>query len=184
MRHTSSVVPSRLFSMTEYLISNARIVNEGQQSEGDVLVRDGRIAQIGNAITAPAQARVIDAAGRVLLPGMIDSHVHCREPGLTHKADIASESRAMVAGGITSFMDMPNVQPPTTDNAALPAKQTLAERRAMANYGFHLGATNDTIEAIKALDPQTTPGIKVFMGASTGRMLVDDEAALDAIFAS
>ena len=170
--------------MTDYLISNARIVNEGRQFEGDVLVRNGRIEQIGGAIGAPDHTEVIDANGRTLLPGMIDSHVHCREPGLTHKADIASESRAMVAGGITSFMDMPNVQPPTTDNDALAAKQTLAEGRAMANYGFHLGATNDNIEAIKALDPQTTPGIKVFMGASTGRMLVDDEAALDAIFAS
>src|SRR5699024_6277988 len=170
--------------MINYLITNARIVNEGRQTESDLLVQNGRIEQLGAGIKAPANAEVLDAAGRVLLPGMIDSHVHCREPGLTHKADMASESAAAVAGGVTSIIDMPNVQPPTTDHAAIVAKHELARGRASTNYGFHFGATNDNIEAIKALDTSLVAAIKVFMGASTGRMLVDDEATLDQLFAN
>lgn len=168
--------------MTDYLIANARIVNEGQRSEADVLIRNGRIDRIAPAIDAPANVEVIDAAGHFLLPGMIDDQVHFREPGLTAKADLASESRAAVAGGITSFMDMPNVKPATIDNAALRAKHDLARGRCAANYGFHFGATNDNLEDIKRLDTALAAGVKIFMGASTGKMLVDDDTALNAIF--
>ncbi len=123
--------------MTDFLlISNARIVNDGRTVEGDVLVRNGRIEQVAGGIRAPARARVLDAAGRWLLPGMIDDQVHFREPGLTHKGDIATESAAAVAGGVTSFMDMPNVLPQTTTREALAAKYALAAGRARAHYAF------------------------------------------------
>jgi len=163
------------------LITNARMVNEGRVTEGDLLAVDGRIAKIGSAISAP-DATVIDAAGRVLMPGMIDDQVHFREPGLTHKADIATESRAALAGGITSFMEMPNTRPQTVTLAALEDKFTLARGRAWGNYAFYLGATNDNIDEIRRLAPNQTCGIKVFMGASTGNMLVDDPATLERIF--
>lgn len=168
--------------MTDYLITQATLVNEGQRRQADVLIQNGRIAQIASSINAPAGAEVIDAAGQYLLPGMIDDQVHFREPGLTDKADLASESRAAVAGGITSFMDMPNVKPPTIDHEAMVAKHALAKGRCAANYGFHFGATNDNIEQIKRLDTSLSAGVKIFMGASTGKMLVDDDAALEAIF--
>ncbi|MET0231639.1 MAG: dihydroorotase, partial [Rhodanobacteraceae bacterium] len=169
--------------MTDWLITNAEIVNEGRREIGDVSIRDGRIVKIGNALTAPASAKVLDAGGRWLLPGMIDDQVHFREPGLTQKADIESESRACVAGGITSYMEMPNTKPPATDHAALEWKYTRASEVSRVNYAFYFGATNDNLEAIRTLDRLATPGIKVFMGASTGNMLVDDPAVLDAIFA-
>ncbi len=166
-----------------YLIKNARLVNEGQRREGDLLIRDGRIAKIGGEITAAAGDRVLDAAGRMLMPGMIDDQVHFREPGLTYKADIASESRAALAGGITSFMEMPNTKPQTVTIQALEDKFALAAGRSYGNYAFYLGATNDNLEELRALEPGRTCGIKVFMGASTGNMLVDDEAVLERIFA-
>ena len=168
--------------MTDWLIINAEIVNEGRRMRGDVSIRDGRIHNIGRSLTASANARVLDANGRWLLPGMIDDQVHFREPGLTHKADIESESRACLAGGITSYMEMPNTRPPATNRAALEAKYARAAEVSRVNYAFYLGATNDNIEDIRALDPKSAPGIKVFMGASTGNMLVDDPAILDAIF--
>src|SRR5690606_4242242 len=145
-------------------------------------IRGGRIDEIGTGLSARADERVYDAAGRWLLPGMIDDQVHLREPGLTWKADIESESRACIAGGITSFMEMPNTRPPATDHAALEAKYARAAEASRANYAFYLGATNDNLEAIRTLDPKAAPGIKVFMGASTGNMLVDDPDTLDAIF--
>lgn len=163
------------------LITNARMVNEGQVREGDLLVVDGRIAQIGGAISAPG-AEVLDAAGQVLMPGMIDSQVHFREPGVTHKADIATESRAAIAGGITSFMEMPNTKPQTVTLDALEAKFALAAGRAWGNFAFYLGATNDNLDEIRRLGANQTCGVKVFMGASTGNMLVDDPATLDHIF--
>ena len=163
------------------LITNARMVNEGQVREGDLLVVDGRIAQIGGAISAPG-AEVLDAAGQVLMPGMIDSQVHFREPGVTHKADIATESRAAIAGGITSFMEMPNTKPQTVTLDALEAKFALAAGRAWGNFAFYLGATNDNLDEIRRLGANQTCGVKVFMGASTGNMLVDDPATLDNIF--
>jgi dihydroorotase len=164
------------------LIVNARLVNEGKEAQGDLRIANGRIAAIAPQLAARDGETVVDAAGRRLLPGMIDDQVHFREPGLTHKGDIASESAAAVAGGLTSFMDMPNTNPPTLDAAALQAKYAVAGGRAWGNYGFYLGASNDNLAAIQTLDPKTAPGIKVFMGASTGNMLVDDPQTLDAIF--
>ena len=164
------------------LIVNARLVNEGREFDGDLRIRDGRIAEIGSGLAAGRDETVVDAAGRRLLPGMIDDQVHFREPGLEYKADMAIESAAAVAGGLTSFMDMPKTNPPTLDSAALEDKYRRAAGRVWGNHGFYLGASNDNIEAIRALDPLTAPGIKVFMGASTGNMLVDDPETLDAIF--
>lgn len=168
--------------MPSTLIVNARLVNEGREFDADLRIEDGRIAKIDAKIDARPEERVIEAGGRWLLPGMIDDQVHFREPGLTHKGDIASESAAAVAGGLTSFMDMPNTNPPTLDSAALEAKYALAKGRAWGNHGFYHGASNDNLEAIRALDPKAAPGIKVFMGASTGNMLVDNPETLDAIF--
>jgi len=168
--------------MSDWLITNAEIINEGRRIQGDVSIRDGRIDKIGSSLTARASDRVLDARGRWLLPGMIDDQVHFREPGLTHKADIASESRACLAGGITSYMEMPNTKPPATDRVALEAKYARAAEVSRVNYSFYLGATNDNIEEIRRLDPLQAPGIKVFMGASTGNMLVDDPKTLDQIF--
>ena len=165
------------------LIVNARLVNEGREREGDLRIdAQGRIAAIGSGLPAQPGEKVVDAAGRWLLPGMIDDQVHFREPGLTHKGDIATESAAAVAGGLTSFMDMPNTNPPTLDAAALEAKYAAARGRAWGNHGFYLGASNDNLEAVRTLDPKSAPGIKVFMGASTGNMLVDDPDTLDGIF--
>jgi len=168
--------------MSETLIVNARLVNEGREFDGDLRIRDGRIAEIGSGLSAREGATVVDAAGRRLMPGMIDDQVHFREPGLEYKADMATESAAAVAGGLTSFMDMPNTTPPTLDAAALQDKYDRAAGRAWGNYGFYMGASNDNIEAIRAIDPLATPGVKVFMGASTGNMLVDNPETLDAIF--
>jgi dihydroorotase len=169
--------------MTRTLIRNARLVNEGRQFEADLRIgEDGRIERIAAQITPEPGETVVDATGRWLLPGMIDDQVHFREPGLTHKGDIATESAAAVAGGLTSFMDMPNTNPPTLDAAALQAKYDAAAGRAWGNYGFYMGASNNNLAAIQSLDPKTAPGIKVFMGASTGNMLVDNPETLDAIF--
>ncbi len=164
------------------VIRNARLVNEGEITVADVLLRGGRIEKIDAVISAPASAVVVDASARFLLPGMIDDQVHFREPGATHKADIYSESRAAIAGGVTSFMDMPNTRPTTTTTAELAWKYARAAKVAAANYGFYFGATNDNIDAIRSLDPKQTCGVKVFMGTSTGNMLVDDTTVLAAIF--
>ena len=164
------------------LICNAQVVNEGEIRSADVLIRGGRIESIGGQISAPAGAKTIDAQGLHLLPGMIDDQVHFREPGLTHKAGIWSESRAAIAGGITSFMEMPNTVPPTLTIEALEDKYTIAAEKSAANYAFYLGASNDNIDVIRSLDPNAAAGIKIFMGASTGNMLVDDEQVLAAIF--
>ena len=167
--------------MAKTLITNARLVNDGRTVEGDLLVDGERIARVGGEIAA-TDAVVVDARGLFLMPGMIDDQVHFREPGLTHKADLATESRAAVAGGITSFMDMPNTQPQTVTLEALEAKYGLAAGRAWGNYAFYLGATNDNIAEVRRLDRNQTCGVKVFMGASTGNMLVDDPAVLDVLF--
>ncbi len=167
--------------MSDMLIVNANVVNEGQIKTCDVLVKNGRIEAIGTGLSQ-GNALVLDAAGRYLLPGMIDDQVHFREPGLTHKADIASESRAAVAGGITSFMDMPNTVPNTLTSALLQEKKQIAAGRSTGNFAFYLGASNDNLESIKALNPKDACGIKVFMGASTGNMLVDDPEILEQIF--
>ncbi|WP_345335149.1 dihydroorotase [Ferrimonas pelagia] len=170
--------------MTSTLISNAEILNEGIRQTGDLLIENGRIAKIGGSITAPAGATVIDGTGKLLIPGMIDDQVHFREPGLTAKGSMATESRAAVAGGITSFMEMPNVNPQTTNIEALEAKYDRAAEVSVANYSFYLGATNDNLDVIKTLDPNAACGIKIFMGASTGNMLVDNKETLAGIFAN
>jgi dihydroorotase len=166
----------------ETLILNARLVNEGRITEGDLLIRKGRIAKIAPAITDAGNAAVIDARGRYLLPGMIDDQVHFREPGLTHKGGIRSESRAAAAGGITSFMEMPNTLPPTVTLDALEDKYVVAAEKSLVNYAFYLGATNDNLDVIRALQPGQAAGIKIFMGASTGNMLVDNQETLAGIF--
>jgi len=168
--------------MSNLLITNARLVNEGETKDADVLIRGERIESIGTGLQADESTRVLDAKGMYLLPGMIDDQVHFREPGLTNKGDLATESAAAVAGGITSFMDMPNVNPRTTTREALAGKFGLAADRCRANYNFYLGATNNNIEEIKALQVGESCGIKAFMGASTGDMLVDDPRALELLF--
>lgn len=168
--------------MRHLLISNARLVNEGEVRDTDVLIEGERIARIDSRIAAPDGAKVIDAAGKFLLPGMIDDQVHFREPGMTHKGDLATESAAAAAGGITSFMDMPNVNPQTTTREALADKYGIAEGRCTANYGFYFGATNGNIEEVKALQVGEACGIKAFMGASTGDMLVDNPEVLEKMF--
>jgi dihydroorotase len=168
-----------------YRIVNARIVNEGVVTEGDVTIANGRIAGINlPASTDGEVAEVIDAGGAYLLPGMIDDQVHFREPGFEYKATIETESRAAVAGGVTSYLEMPNCDPQTVTAEALADKHARAAARSMANYGFYLGATNDNLEAVKTVDRQLACGIKIFMGSSTGHMLVDDERTLDGIFAA
>jgi len=169
--------------MARTLIKNANVVNEGQILERDVLINGDRIELIGESIAAEGSDRVIDAEGQYLLPGMIDDQVHFREPGLTHKGDIATESAAAIAGGITSFMEMPNVDPLTVNLPELEAKYDRASGRSHANFAFYLGATNNNIEDIRSLQPGQACGVKVFMGASTGDMLVDDPQALELIFA-
>lgn len=164
------------------LITNAVLVNEGRRYTADLLIRGERIEKIAPQIAAPANTEVIDAKGRLLLPGMIDDQVHFREPGLTHKGDLATESAAAVAGGITSFMDMPNVNPQTITRAALAAKYQLAAGRAYANYAFYMGTTNDNLAELEALQKGEACAIKIFMGASTGNMLVDDPVVLEKIF--
>jgi dihydroorotase len=168
--------------VNKLFISNVRLVNEGEIRDVDVLVEGDRIARIDSSISAPEGAVVIDGGGKYLLPGMIDDQVHFREPGLTHKGDLATESAAAAAGGITSFMDMPNVNPLTTTREALADKYRIAADRCTGNYGFYLGATNSNIEEIKALQVGEACGIKAFMGASTGDMLVDDPDTLDKLF--
>jgi len=170
--------------MNNYLIKNARIVNEGKIIEGYVLVRNGIIKALGegNPEVDSDYTLTIDAEGHYLLPGVIDDQVHFREPGLTHKATINSESRAAVAGGVTSYMEMPNTKPQAVTIEELERKYTIAEEKSYANFSFYLGATNDNIDEILKLDPERNCGIKVFMGSSTGNMLVDDKAALEKIF--
>ncbi|BBB27007.1 dihydroorotase [Amphritea japonica] len=168
--------------MKTTLIKHARLFNEGEAFVADVRICGQRIDQIAAEISATGNDHIIEAEGCWLLPGMIDDQVHFREPGMTHKGTIASESRAAVAGGITSFMEMPNVDPSTTTLAALEQKYQLAERHSVANYAFYLGATLDNLEEIKRLDPSQHCGVKVFMGASTGDLLVEAPAVLEAIF--
>ena len=168
--------------MTSTLIVNARLVNEGREFDGDLRFSGGLIEEIGSGLSARAGETVIDANGRRLLPGMIDDQVHFREPGMEYKADMAIESASAVAGGLTSFMDMPNTNPPTLNREALEDKYPRAEGRCRANYGFYMGASNDNLADVRAIDPLATPGLKVFMGASTGNMLVDNPETLDAIF--
>ena len=167
-----------------YYITNASVVNEGEIFTADVFVSDGKIARIvreGDRFE-PENAQIIDARGKYLIPGVIDEHVHFREPGLTAKADIYSESRAAVAGGVTSYMEMPNTVPQTTTQAQLQEKFDLAAEKSLANYSFYIGATNDNLDEIVKTDSTKVCGVKLFMGSSTGNMLVDKESVLETLF--
>lgn len=167
--------------MSTILIKAANIVNEGQIFTSDLLIKNGRIEKIASNIDTTADLE-INAEGLHLLPGMIDDQVHFREPGLTHKADIFTESMATVAGGITSFMEMPNTVPNTLTQDLLADKYAIAQQTSLANYSFYMGASNDNIEEVLKTDPKNVCGIKVFMGSSTGNMLVDNEKTLENIF--
>lgn len=168
--------------MSSVLIRNARLVNEGREFEGEVLVSNGRIVKIARSIDGENAAVEIDANGQWLLPGMIDDQVHFREPGAPAKGSIHTESRAAVAGGITSFMDMPNTNPATLTLEALADKKRRAAISSVANYGFHFGVSQDNLATVAALNPCEVAGVKVFMGASTGNMLVDDPQILERLF--
>jgi dihydroorotase len=170
--------------MATTLIKNARIVNEGKIFEGDVLLSGERIEKIAVSISAPNQAKIIDIQGSYLIPGMIDDQVHFREPGLTHKGNIASESRAAVAGGVTSFIEQPNTVPNAVTQEILEQKYQIAAQSSYANYSFMMGATNDNLEEVLKTNRHNVAGVKIFMGSSTGNMLVDNLQALEAIFAS
>jgi len=162
------------------LIVNAKIVNEGKVMEGDVLIDGERITKIGQGLSTTG--RTIDAKGTYLVPGVIDDQVHFREPGLTHKATIYTESRAAVAGGITSYMEMPNTVPPTFTQELLEQKYQVASRDSMANYSFYMGTSHDNLEEIMQTDLSRVCGLKIFMGSSTGNLLVDDPETLQKIF--
>jgi dihydroorotase len=167
--------------MKSILIKNANVINEGKIETKDVFVVNGKIEKIGKSLTENADT-TIDATGKYLMPGVIDDQVHFREPGLTHKAEIYTEARAAVAGGTTSFMEMPNVKPATLTQELLQKKYDVAAEKSLANYSFFMGASNDNLEEVLKTDPKTVCGLKIFMGSSTGNMLVDDREVLDKLF--
>ncbi|MBL7872830.1 MAG: dihydroorotase [Cyclobacteriaceae bacterium] len=168
--------------MKSMLITNANLVNEGKVIESDVLIRGTRIEKIGVNLSAYPATQVVDAKGNFLLPGAIDDQVHFREPGLTHKGNIYSESRAAVAGGVTSFMEMPNTVPPVFTQALLEDKYQIAARTSLANYSFFMGASNDNLDEALRSDLSKICGLKIFMGSSTGNLLVDDENVLEGFY--
>jgi len=171
--------------MNRVLIKNAKIVNEGTIFEGDLLIENDLIVEIGENISVKSSAtKIIDAEGNYLIPGAIDDQVHFREPGLTHKGDIASESKAAVAGGVTSFIEQPNTVPNAVTQEILEQKYEIAAANSYANYSFMMGATNDNLEEVLKTNPKNVAGIKIFLGSSTGNMLVDNEAVLEKIFSS
>lgn len=170
--------------MTTYLIKNGQIVNEGHIFIGDILIQDGIIAEIAESIDTSQSCQVIDASGKYVIPGMIDDQVHFREPGLTHKGNIATESRAAVAGGITSFIEQPNTVPNAVTQEILEDKYKIASTTSFANYSFMMGGTNDNLEEILKTNPRNVAGIKLFLGSSTGNMLVDNQDVLEKIFSS
>jgi dihydroorotase len=171
--------------MNRILIKNAKIVNEGSVFEGDVLIENEFIVEVADSISLKtSDCKVIDAEGNYLIPGAIDDQVHFREPGLTHKGDIESESRAAVAGGITSFIEQPNTVPNAVTQEILEDKYQTAAVKSFANYSFMMGATNDNLEEVLKTNPKNVAGIKIFLGSSTGNMLVDNEAVLERIFSS
>jgi dihydroorotase len=165
-----------------YLIKNVTVVNDGQSNITDVLIENQIIQRIDRNISLKSNVIEIDGTGKILMPGVIDDQVHFREPGLTHKADIQSESRAALFGGVTSFMEMPNVIPQTTTIENLEEKMVIAAKNSAVNYSFFLGGTNTNVEELKKINPKTTCGVKIFMGSSTGDMLVDDTHVLNEIF--
>lgn len=169
-------------AMASTLILNGTIVNEGRIQEADILIVNGRIERIGKDLQNFNADKVIDATGLHILPGLIDDQVHFREPGLTHKAEIYTESRAAVAGGITSFMEMPNTIPNTLTQELLQDKYDIAAKNSIANYSFFMGASNDNIDEVLKTNPKNVCGVKIFMGSSTGNMLVDNQKTLENIF--
>ena len=168
--------------MSDILILNGKIVNEGTITEKDILIRNEKIEQISGDLSSIPARKIINATGKIILPGVIDDQVHFREPGLTHKANILTESKAAVAGGVTTYMEMPNTIPNTLTQELLEQKNQLADQKSLANYSFFLGASNDNLEEVKKTNPKRVCGIKVFMGSSTGNMLVNNEKTLEAIF--
>jgi dihydroorotase len=168
--------------MTKVLFKNARIVNRGQITEGDLLTEASRIKKMAPVIDHAGQSEEIDCKGMFLLPGIIDDQVHFREPGLTHKANIATESRAAAAGGVTSFMEMPNTKPSATTQELLQDKYDIAAATSTVNYSFYMGASNDNLEEVLKTDGENVCGVKVFMGSSTGNMLVDNYNTLDSLY--
>ena len=167
---------------SKVLIKNGLVVNEGRSEVKDVLIEGQRIERVEQHISPRTNEKLIDASGMWVLPGLIDDQVHFREPGLTHKAEIATESRAAVAGGITSYIEQPNTRPPALTAEAVEAKYARAAECSMANFGFNIGASNENLEELKRLEKGRFPGVKVFMGSSTGNMLVDDEKMLEGLF--
>lgn len=167
---------------TSIILRSATIVNEGKQIVSDIYIKDGIIQQIGEGLNVNENVTEINLEGKYVVPGCIDDQVHFREPGLTHKANIATESRAAVAGGITSFMEMPNTVPNTLTQALLEDKYTIAANSSIANYSFFMGASNDNLDEVLKTDIATICGVKIFMGSSTGNMLVDNEQALESFF--
>ena len=170
--------------MKKYLIKAGTIINEQKRFVGDMLIVNGRIEKIASSISADGNVTEINAEGKYVIPGMIDDQVHFREPGLTHKGNIFSESRAAVAGGITSFMEMPNTVPNALTQELLEDKYQIAAQSAAGNYSFFMGASNDNVEEVLKTDPQKVCGVKIFMGSSTGNMLVDHRDTLEKLFSS
>lgn len=168
--------------MNSTVITNAKIVNEGKLVEGDVLIRGNRIEKIGGRLSSGNTDNIVDAKGQFLFPGAIDDQVHFREPGLTHKATIYTEAKAAVAGGVTSFMEMPNTVPPVFTQSLLEDKYKIAARTSLANYSFFMGASNDNLEEVLKTDITNVCGLKIFMGSSTGNLLVDDEKTLEGFY--
>ena len=168
--------------METILIANANIVNEGKVFQGDVLIKGNHIDTIGKDLASRSTGPVIDAKGQHLFPGAIDDQVHFREPGLTHKGNIYTESRAAVAGGVTSFMEMPNTNPPVFTQELLEQKYQIASQTSLANYSFFMGASNDNLEEVMMTDISKVCGLKIFMGSSTGNLLVDDPKTLELFF--
>jgi len=170
--------------MSAFVLKNGQIVNEGKITAHDIRIKNGRIDKISSNISPEANEQVIDLAGKHIFPGMIDDQVHFREPGLTHKANIASEARAAVSGGVTSFMEMPNTVPNALTQKLLADKYQIAQESSLANYSFFMGAANDNLEEVLKTDKNTVCGIKIFMGSSTGNMLVDNSKTLENLFSS
>lgn len=163
---------------------NGTLVNENKTFEADIFINNGTIEAIGKDLQHKEADRVIDASGKIIIPGLIDDQVHFREPGLTHKAEIYTESRAAVAGGITSFMEMPNTVPNTLTQELLQDKYDIAAKNSLANYSFYMGASNNNLDEVLKTDPTNICGVKIFMGSSTGNMLVDNQNTLESIFAN
>lgn len=170
--------------MSNILFKNGRIINRGKSIYGDILVKNGRISKVDTHISTDANCEIVDAEGKWIIPGIVDDQVHFREPGLTHKADIASESKAAVAGGVTTFMEMPNTVPSALTQELLEQKYEIARNTSYANYSFFMGASNDNYDEVMKTDAKNVCGVKIFMGSSTGNMLVDNNLVLEKLFSN